>query len=69
MLGIIRTFVICKPLVVLSVDVVMEDVMGWSCGTYGEEEKSIHILVGKGDRKPTGKLVCGRIILKCKAKK
>jgi hypothetical protein len=69
MLGIVRTFLICEPLLVLSVDEVVEDVMGWTCGTYGEEDKSVHVLVGKGDRKTLGKLVCGRILLKCKAKK
>jgi hypothetical protein len=36
-LGIIRNVLICKPLLVLSVDEVVEDVMGWTCGTYGEE--------------------------------
>jgi len=69
MLCVIRTSLICKPLLVLSVDEVVEDVIGWTCGTYGEEEKITRVLVGKGDRKPLGKFVCGRILLKCKAKK
>jgi len=40
MLGIIRAFLTCKPFLALSVDAVVEDVMGWMCGTYEEDEKS-----------------------------
>jgi hypothetical protein len=45
--GTVRTFVICKPLLLLSVDEVVEDVMGWTCGTCREEETRIHVLVGE----------------------
>ena len=58
----------CKPFLAFSVDEVVKDVMGWTCGTYGKDEISIHVLVRKGDRKSLGKLVCGRMLLKCKAK-
>ena len=47
MLGIIRTFLICKPLLVLSVDEVVEDAMDWTCGKYGEEEKTYVFWWGK----------------------
>jgi len=56
--GVIRAFLIRRPLLVLSVDEVVEDVMGWTCGTYEEEEKSIHVLAGMGDRTLVCVCVC-----------
>ena len=40
---------ICTPRQILSGDQIEKNEMGWTCGTYGEEE----ILVGRTDGKRT----------------